>query len=146
MEGEYEVTIRLTIKKVAPGKRDKVSPKKQEPVGKVAEKEVENKKKKERVVDRIIQRVVETSTPYNTWVKTPQSTNIAGYFYFQGSRKLSIEFKGGEVYTYHNVPEDVFKEFGRAQSVGRAFNGLIRKRYSHSVGLPTLEEREETKQ
>lgn len=94
MEGEYEVTIRLTIKKVAPGKRDKVSPKKQEPVGKVAEKEVENKKKKERVVDRIIQRVVETSTPYNTWVKTPQSTNIAGYFYFQGSRKLSIEFKG----------------------------------------------------
>lgn len=161
MEGEYEITIRVFVKKVegGPVKEEATpAPKKgeekkvnapqapQAPAAKRAAKQkVKEKEGKERgrIVERLIKDVVDISTPKNTWVRTPQSTNIAGYFYFQSSKKLCIEFKGGEIYTYHNVPEDVYEEFGRAPSVGKAFHGLIRRRYSHTVGLPTKEEREE---
>lgn len=136
MEGEYEVSLRITIKKVGGTK----PPQKQTTVAKTASKKAPTKKKGS-LVDRLVGEVVKASTPTGKWVQTPQSTNIKGYYYFQDSKKLCIEFKSGSFYTYHNVPEEVYEEFGQAHSVGKAFHGLIRNRYSHTEGLPTREDR-----
>ena len=48
----------------------------------------------------------------------------------KGLKLLHVEFKGGDVYAYKNVPVDVGFEFMNAQSAGRHFHANIRHNYA----------------
>lgn len=45
--------------------------------------------------------------------------------------ELEIQFTDGTVYTYENVPYDVFQELTEAPSAGAYFNSDIRNAYSY---------------
>lgn len=59
--------------------------------------------------------------------RTPvDSTTVAAYAYDAAARVLEVEFHGGAVYRYHDVPPDVVGAWLRAPSLGAFFNERIR--------------------
>ncbi len=64
--------------------------------------------------------------------RTPVSSsamNSVGYS--SGSQTLEIEFSGGEVYHYFEVPHEVYLGLMRADSHGRYFHQHIKGRYQY---------------
>ena len=59
------------------------------------------------------------------------SSSIASLGYDPGRRLLEVEFHGGAVYVYRAVPSHVRAELMSAESLGRAFNELVRDRYAY---------------
>ena len=53
------------------------------------------------------------------WINTPQSSNIAGFGYSEGSCVLTVEFKNGGRYEYFDVPGPVFEAMKAADSKGQ---------------------------
>lgn len=47
-----------------------------------------------------------------------------------GNDGLIVTFKDGDRYVYTHVPEDVVRTVANSDSVGRAFNALIRPKYN----------------
>jgi len=65
--------------------------------------------------------------------RTPvSSSNIASIGYDSGSSTLEVEFIGGSVYQYFDVPEGVYVEFMRAGSKGQFFHANIKDTYRYS--------------
>jgi hypothetical protein len=60
-----------------------------------------------------------------------RSTNIAIFAYHAGSRILTVQFKGGGVYEYYDVPQQVFQAWTTAASAGRYHHRWIRGRYRY---------------
>lgn len=58
-----------------------------------------------------------------------QSSNVASVGYDDGSRILEVEFHGGGVYHYLNVPEAVYHALISASSIGSYLNANIKTRY-----------------
>jgi hypothetical protein len=58
-----------------------------------------------------------------------KSTTINSVAYNPEDRMLEIEFQGGKVYHYHNVPQDVYYSLLNATSAGKYFNENIRDLY-----------------
>ena len=56
-----------------------------------------------------------------------ESSMIASSFYNFNTEKLLVEFNGGAVYEFLNVPFDHYKAFSESDSVGKAFNEYIRQ-------------------
>lgn len=61
-----------------------------------------------------------------------ESTNIHSIGYDDEKAILVIEFLGGSVYEYYDVPSYVFDELMSAESKGRYANMNIYKMYSQS--------------
>lgn len=59
------------------------------------------------------------------------SKAIASTGYESADRSLEIEFAGGGVYRYYEVPEAVYEELMRADSHGKYFMAHIRDRYRY---------------
>lgn len=58
---------------------------------------------------------------------------------------VGIRFKSGSLYHFHNVPEKVFLEVALSDSVGKAFNQLIRTRgYTYNKYDPVNADETET--
>ncbi len=57
------------------------------------------------------------------------STAIARFAYRPALRALDVQFVGGRVYRYFDMPEEVARALGRAGSKGGYFNRAIRDRY-----------------
>jgi lysyl-tRNA synthetase class 2 len=57
------------------------------------------------------------------------STNIRSIGFAEASGTLEIEFHGGGVYQYLNVPEMVYAALMNAPSKGRYLNDHIKNRY-----------------
>jgi hypothetical protein len=53
------------------------------------------------------------------------------YSSYDGINKLEVGFNTGTVYEYHNVSRKHFVEVLTADSVGQAFNSVIRDRYDY---------------
>ena len=51
--------------------------------------------------------------------------------YDGGTSTLEVEFHNGAVYTYDGVPEEVYSEVMSAESVGKAFNRLVKSEGSY---------------
>jgi hypothetical protein len=49
------------------------------------------------------------------------SSQINAIGYAAATKTLQIEFKGGSLYEYANVPPDLFEEFAKAPSIGSFF-------------------------
>ena len=60
------------------------------------------------------------------------SSNIESVGYDSDSLTLEVEFKGGSVYQYYDVPSDVYENFISAESLGSDFHHSIKKNFSVS--------------
>lgn len=60
-----------------------------------------------------------------------ESSNIKSAGYNLGQNILRIEFNGGGVYNYYEVPKDVFEGLVSAESVGKFFHKHIKGRYDY---------------
>ncbi|MGN6568183.1 MAG: KTSC domain-containing protein [Flavipsychrobacter sp.] len=61
------------------------------------------------------------------------STTINSLAYNPDDRLLEIEFQGGKVYHYYDVPESIYYSLLKAESAGRYFNENIRDVYKYHI-------------
>jgi hypothetical protein len=59
------------------------------------------------------------------------SSSIAAIGYDDHARILEIEFHGGSLYRYLDVPPDIHRRLLAARSHGAAFNALVRDAYRY---------------
>lgn len=65
--------------------------------------------------------------------RTPISSRaLVSAGYDDSTRELEVEFHGGRVYRYRDVPSDVFQFLLRTREKGRFFNRMIASRYEYS--------------
>ena len=57
------------------------------------------------------------------------SSNIVSVGWDRGI--LEVEFKGGSVYQYSNVPKEVYYELLNSESVGKTLNITVKGRYEY---------------
>jgi len=60
-----------------------------------------------------------------------QSSNLESVGYDEETKILEIEFKGGSVYRYYNVPKDIYDELLEAESKGKYFWRNIRNEFNY---------------
>lgn len=60
------------------------------------------------------------------------SSNIVSVGYDASSETLEIEFLGGSVYQYYNVPQSIFDAFKSAPSAGKFFAYQIKNAFPYS--------------
>ncbi len=60
-----------------------------------------------------------------------QSSNVAEVGYDSGTMTLEVLFHSGNVYQYFDVPQAVFEELVRAESVGSFLNAQIKNVYRY---------------
>lgn len=58
-----------------------------------------------------------------------KSTNIDRIGYDKDNKTLYVLFKGQATYTYQDVPEDIYNEFLKAESIGKFFHTNINKKF-----------------
>ena len=57
------------------------------------------------------------------------STVVRHISYDETARELHVTFTSGEVYTYYDVPKQVYAAFRTASSKGQYLNASIKDRY-----------------
>ena len=60
-----------------------------------------------------------------------RSSSIVSIGYDEERSVLEVEFVGGDVYRYYDVPAGVVETLLAAPSLGKTFNAWIRDRYRH---------------
>lgn len=65
------------------------------------------------------------------WIAV-QSSNLARIRYREDEEALEIEFHGGRIYRYRNVPEQEFQQLRDAPSKGSYFADHIKDRYEYT--------------
>ena len=60
------------------------------------------------------------------------STNLSRVRYDESSLTLEIEFQGGRVYQYFDLPKHIFEELLRADSKGKFFHEQIKGHYRYA--------------
>lgn len=68
----------------------------------------------------------------NTKITVENSSTIVEVEYHKQEQNLDVTFKAGKTYRYHNVPEEVFIDFIKAESLGKYLNANI-KSFNHEV-------------
>jgi hypothetical protein len=58
------------------------------------------------------------------------SSNIASVGYELSTQTLEVEFQGGSVWRYANVPAEVANNLMEAESVGKFFNANVKGKYT----------------
>jgi len=64
--------------------------------------------------------------------KAVTSSNVVSVGHDPETNVLEVEFKGGAVYQYHYVPERVYDEIMRSDSVGKFINQHIKDVYTYT--------------
>ncbi|RDZ61344.1 MULTISPECIES: KTSC domain-containing protein [Haloferax] len=59
------------------------------------------------------------------------SSNLSSVGYDESTQLLEIEFNGGRVYQYFNVPQGIHQELMSASSHGKYFHRNIKDNYSY---------------
>jgi KTSC domain len=63
-----------------------------------------------------------------------KSSNIAATGYDAASKTLAVQFKGGgRVYHYADVPESIFTDMSKAESVGKFVVGQVVGKFKHTL-------------
>lgn len=63
---------------------------------------------------------------------TVNSSNVAEVGYEAATMTLEVAFCNGTVYQYFDVPEAVYKELMRAESIGKFLNAHIKNSYRYA--------------
>lgn len=66
---------------------------------------------------------------YLTQQNWKKSSNIKSTIYDSLLKRLTVEFKNGGVYDYEGVPKKEYKQFEKAESVGKFLNSNIIPKY-----------------
>ena len=66
------------------------------------------------------------------WIETPESSNIARFFYDDASYVLKVEFNNGGLYDYFDVPQHVFEDMRNAPSKGQYLAQQIKGTYRYA--------------
>lgn len=67
-------------------------------------------------------------------LKPVKSSNIAATGYDAATKTLAVQFKGGgKTYFYADVPESVFGDMGKAESVGKFVGAQIVGKFKHTL-------------
>jgi len=66
------------------------------------------------------------------WIETPESSNVVRFRYDEETLTLEVEFKGGNIYQYFDVPSGTIEEFQMAQSKGQYFVQNIRNAFRYA--------------
>lgn len=64
-------------------------------------------------------------------MKPVNSSNIAAVGYDAGQKVLAVQFKGGGMYHYKGVPQDLADKFVTAESMGRFLNQIIKPAFEY---------------
>lgn len=59
-----------------------------------------------------------------------KSSAIKNVTYNAHTRALKVQFIGGQLYEYQNVPVEVYDEFCQAESLGKFFNENIKTKFN----------------
>ncbi len=62
--------------------------------------------------------------------KAVESSQIRSIGYDAATETLEVEFKGGVVWQYYHFPEQMWREFEAAPSIGKYFSSQIRPRFT----------------
>lgn len=65
------------------------------------------------------------------WIKV-DSSSISRIRYNEDTKVLEIEFQGGRIYQYFDVPVQVFEGLRNADSHGKYFNQQIKGNYRYA--------------
>ncbi len=60
------------------------------------------------------------------------SSNILSIGYDEANKVLEVEFAGGAIYQYHNVPSDSYQKLISAPSTGKYFMEIIKNQYTYT--------------
>lgn len=60
-----------------------------------------------------------------------QSSNVDSISYDVEKQELYVQFRGGSIYVYYNVPEDVYLDFLTSPSKGQFLNSNVKDVYSY---------------
>ena len=60
-----------------------------------------------------------------------ESSNIKKTEYDTESKLLVVEFNNGMIYTYEQVPHQIYTRFRLSESQGKYFNSEIAKKYTY---------------
>ena len=72
--------------------------------------------------------------PVITMNPIEKSSNIAATGYDQHSKTLAIQFKGGgKTYHYEGVPESLYGDMHKAESVGKFVVGHVVGKFKHAL-------------
>jgi hypothetical protein len=66
-------------------------------------------------------------------MKVAQSRHIEAFDYDQGSRRLTIQFTNGSVYTYAGVDANTYYAFSQSSSPGSYFHSKIKGNYNTTL-------------
>jgi lysyl-tRNA synthetase class 2 len=58
-----------------------------------------------------------------------ESSSVVSIGYDRGSQMLEVEFRGGRVYRYVDVPHEVWAGLRQAESKGQFFQTFVRDRF-----------------
>jgi hypothetical protein len=61
-----------------------------------------------------------------------KSSNVRSVGYDKETSTLAVEFNGGSVYHYHDVPKEVHENLIASRSVGGFLSSNIRGKFKHS--------------
>lgn len=59
------------------------------------------------------------------------SSNVKSIGYHEATQKLIVEFLNGTMYSYEDVPQEVFNNLKNAESVGKFLNANIKNNYTY---------------
>lgn len=63
-----------------------------------------------------------------------KSSNIAATGYDVTSKTLAVQFKGGgKTYYYADVPESIFNDMGKAESIGKFIGAQVVGKFKHAL-------------
>jgi len=61
-----------------------------------------------------------------------KSSNVAATGYDEATKTLSVQFKGGATYHYHDVPPETHSALNKAESIGKFIGSNIRNKFKHT--------------
>lgn len=63
-----------------------------------------------------------------------KSSTVAATGYDAATKTLAVQFKGGgKTYHYADVPESVFGDMGKAESIGKFIGAHVVKKFKHTL-------------
>ena len=66
------------------------------------------------------------------WISTPQSSNVAGFCYYDSTQVLTVELNSGTRYNYYDVPNHIYEGMKTAESIGKYLNSEIKGHYRYA--------------
>lgn len=59
-----------------------------------------------------------------------KSTLITAIGYSHGREELTVQFKKGDLYVYSGVPRDIYEDLIGADSIGKFFLQVVKRKYT----------------